>query len=291
MLQICIFVTALQAPIPATVQNFNMYSMKAITLFAACLLMMAACAPKNQKTAACDEQPTTITWIEDKPGGNLQPHALYPEVPDSLWNALGLQEGVPSGMNCLLLQTEGKNILLDAGLGAPFSQLLPKLKELKVKPEELELIYITHLHPDHIGGLLKEGQVTFPKAHLYVNRVEAEAWQAMEGDHTQLAKSVLEAYKERLHLFEAGDTLEGGVLSIAAYGHTPGHTLFQKDSLLIIADLIHGAALQLEHPEYCPSYDMDADAARQSRQRILNYARENHLTIYGMHLPAPGFVK
>ena len=189
---------------------------------------------------------------------------LYPEVPDSLWAALGLEKGVPSSMSCLLLQTEGKTILLDAGLGAPFSQLLPKLKEKGVAPEEFKLIYITHLHPDNIGGLLKEGKVVFPNAEVYV---------------------------KHLHMFEAGDTLEGGVKSIAAYGHTPGHTVFQKDSILVIADLIHGAALQLEHPEYCPTYDMDKEAARESRLRILKYARENNLTMYGMHLPNPGYIK
>lgn len=113
----------------------------------------------------------------------------------------------------------------------------------------------------------------------------------MKSDNANLAKAVLDAYKDRLHLFEAGDTLEGGVKSIAAYGHTPGHTVFQKDSILVIADLIHGVALQLKHPEYCPSYDMDPDAARQSRLRILKYARENNLTMYGMHLPAPGYTK
>ena len=56
----------------------------------------------------------------------------------------------------------------------------------------------------------------------------------------------------------------------------------------MIGDLMHGAALQLEHPEYCPLYDMDAETARESRLRILSYARENRLTMYGMHLPHPG---
>lgn len=263
--------------------------MKKSILFAASLLILAACAQKNQKSDI-NHEPTTITWIEDKPGGNMQPNQLYPEVPDSVWQSLGLQEGIPSSMSCLLLHTEGKTILLDSGLGAPFSQLPSKLKELGVKPEELQLIYITHLHPDHIGGLLKEGQVAFPQAHLYVNRIEAEAWRAMEGDKGLLAKRVLDAYQDRLRLFEAGDTLEGGVRTIAAYGHTPGHTLFQKDSILVIADLIHGAALQLKYPEYGPTYDMDADTARSSRLRILEYARENHLIMYGMHLPAPGYI-
>ena len=265
--------------------------MKKMFAIAAGLLMLTACAQKNQKEGAAQQEPITITWIEDKPGPALQPHTLYPEVPDSLWNALGLQEGVPTSMSCFLLRTEGKTILLDDGLGASFSQLLPRLKELGVNPEELRLIYLTHLHSDHIGGLLKDGQPAFPKAEVYVNRVEAEAWMAMEGDRSQLAKSVLEAYKISLRLFEAGDTLEGGVVSLAAYGHTPGHTVFQKDSILVIADLIHGAALQLEHPEYGPAYDMDADAARASRLRLLEYARKNHLTMYGMHLPAPGSVK
>ena len=265
--------------------------MKKMFAIAAGLLVLTACAQKNQKEGVARQEPTTITWIEDKPEPALQPHTLYPEVPDSLWNALGLQEGVPTSMSCFLLRTEGKTILLDAGLGAPFSQLLPRLKELGVNPEELQFVYLTHLHPDHIGGLLKEGEVAFPKAEVYVNRVEAEAWLDMEGDRSQLAKSVLEAYKSRLHLFEAGDTLEGGVVSLAAYGHTPGHTVFQKDSILVIADLIHGVALQLEHPEYDPTYDMDADAARASRIRLLEYARKNHLTMYGMHLPAPGFVQ
>lgn len=262
--------------------------MKKYFAFVSGLLLLTACAQKVGQKTVVDGEATVITWIEDKPEPTLQPHNLYPDVPDSLWIALGLQEGVPSSMSCFLLQTEGKNILLDAGLGAPFSQLIPKLTTLDVKPEELQLIYITHFHPDHIGGLLKDGKVVFPNAEVYINRVEAEAWQKMEGNQSVQAKTVLDAYKQHLHLFEAGDTLPGDVITIAAYGHTPGHTVFQKDSMLVIGDLIHGAALQLEYPEYCPLYDMDAETARESRLRILNYARENRLTMYGMHLPHPG---
>jgi glyoxylase-like metal-dependent hydrolase (beta-lactamase superfamily II) len=126
---------------------------------------------------------------------------------------------------------------------------------------------------------------------VYINRIEAEAWKAMPDNRSAQAKKVLEVYKDHLHLFEAGDMLPGGVKSIAAYGHTPGHTAFQKDKILVIGDLMHGAALQLKYPNYNASFDMDKEAAQEARTRLIKLARENGLTMYGMHLPSPGFVK
>lgn len=263
---------------------------KKLLTAAALLLTITSCAQKKSARQPQDE-PARITWIEDKPGPTFQQHSIFPTVPDSLWNALGLQKGVPSSISCFLLKSEGKTILLDTGLGAPFSKLQEELQKAGVKPQELGLIYLTHMHGDHIGGLLKDGKVVFPNAKLFINRKEADAWQAMNSPQSALPKQVLKAYKQQLHLFNAGDTLEGGVVTIAAYGHTPGHTVFQKDSILVIGDLIHGAALQLKHPSYCPTFDMDPKAATEARLRILKYAREHRLTMYGMHLPAPGFIK
>lgn len=258
--------------------------MKKILYLAVASFLIMSCTQTTKEPAETSE-PTTITWIEDKPGPTLQEHKIFPTVPDSLWEALGLQEGVPSSMSCFLLRTEGKTILLDAGLGAPFSQLIPKLNEEGVNPDSLKLIYITHMHPDHIGGLLKDGAKVFTNAEIWINRVEAEAWKAMDDDNAALPKAVLEAYKDNIKLFEAGDTLAGGVSTIDAYGHTPGHTVFQKDSILVIADLMHGAALQMKHPEYCPFFDMNPEEATASRKRILEYAKKNNLTMYGMHIP------
>lgn len=261
---------------------------KSIALVLASLLLMSWTS--ISKASAETSEPTTITWIEDKPGPTVQEHKIFPTVPDALWEALGLQEGVPSSMSCFLLRTEGQTILLDAGLGASFSQLIPKLREEGVNPDSLKLIYITHMHPDHIGGLLDGGTKVFPNAELWINRVEAEAWQAINDDNAKLPKAVLEIYKNNIRLFEAGDTLPGCVGTIAAYGHTPGHTVFLKDSILVIADLMHGAALQLKHPEYCPFFDMNPQEATASRKRILEYARKNNLIMYGMHIPG-GVVK
>lgn len=256
--------------------------MKKIFTLAFASLMMMACTSKTTVST------TSLLWIEDKPEQVFHSHDVFPSVPDSLWEALGLQEGVPSSISCLLLGVDDEKILIDAGLGAPFSQLMQTLEKQGVTSDNLKLIYITHMHADHIGGLLKDGKAVFPNAEVYINRVEAEAWKAMDAEKNAQQMQVLEAYKDHLHLFEAGDVLPCDVKTIAAYGHTPGHTLFQKDDLLVIGDLIHGAALQLEHPEYCPFFDMDPEAAIASRKRILEYARENNLKMYGMHLPAPG---
>lgn len=261
------------------------------------LAAMLICGIAMMTSSKCDRNDPTpsrviqVTWIEDKPGPTLQGHNIFPEVSDSLWEALGLQEGVPSSISCFLMQTEDGQILFDAGLGAPISQLLPKLAEKGIKPEDLKLIYLTHLHPDHIGGLLKDDKVVFPNAEVYVNRLEAEAWMNMPEERSAGARQALEAYKSHLHQFEAGDTLQGGVVSIAAYGHTPGHTIFQKGNVLIIGDLLHGAALQLKHPEFSPFFDMNPEEATATRIRILEYVNENGLTMYGMHLPAPGSIE
>ena len=98
-------------------------------------------------------------------------------------------------------------------------------------------------------------------------------------------------YNEHLHLFQFGDTLVHGVVAIDAVGHTPGHTVFQKENLLVIGDLMHGAALQIPHPEYNASFDMDKEQSAASRVRILKYAKDNNLLMAGMHLPEPAFIK
>ena len=129
-------------------------------------LLLSLMTAMTMLTACAQNESTVITWIEDKPGPTLQEHRIFPSVPDSLWDALNLQKGVPSSISCFLLQTEGKTILLDAGLGAQFSQLQSKLTEIGVNAQELKYIYISHMHPDHIGGLLKDGNVVFPKAEV-----------------------------------------------------------------------------------------------------------------------------
>ena len=188
------------------------------------------------------------------------------------------------------MESNGVRILFDTGLGAPNGQLLQGLEKLDIAPEDIQYIYLTHFHGDHIGGLMRGDTAVFPNATLYASKVEHDAWLAMPAaQHTQVSK-MIECYKGKLHLFEFGDTLPGNVMTINAIGHTPGHTVYRTGQLLIIGDLMHGAALQFPHPEYCAEYDMDKEKAIASQKRILQYAKENHLLMAGMHLPAPAFL-
>ncbi|HJC97236.1 MAG TPA: MBL fold metallo-hydrolase [Candidatus Phocaeicola merdavium] len=154
----------------------------------------------------------------------------------------------------------------------------------------MKYVYLTHFHHDHIGGMLNGDSAVFANAEVYASKAEYDGWMAMDADKKAEVEKLAEAYKNRLHFFEFGDTLPGKVVALKAVGHTPGHTVYQAGKLLIIGDLIHGAALQLRHPEICASFDMNQEEAIQSRTQFLQYAKENGLTLAGMHLPAPAFM-
>lgn len=252
-------------------------------------------ASMDSTNMACDGLKTLqldgvkVTWIQYNVKERLMERTLFADASDELIDSLKLADGIPSSMSTFLVETDGVRILFDTGMGAPDSRLLSGLASLGVTPADIKYLYLTHFHGDHIGGMMKGDSIVFPNAEVYASEVEYDAWLKMPSDRNAQVVKTMNAYKDRLHLFEFGETLPGNVVTMNAEGHTPGHTVYQAGKLLVIADLIHGAALQLEHPEICAAYDMDKDAAVKSRKHFLRYAKENGLTMAGMHLPPPGF--
>ncbi|MBM6882799.1 MBL fold metallo-hydrolase [Bacteroides caecigallinarum] len=232
-----------------------------------------------------------VTWIRDNANDRIMPLSLFPDATKAQIDSLSLQDGVPASVSTFLVEKDGKRILFDAGMGAPDSKLPEGLKALNINPSEIDYLYITHFHGDHIGGMMKEGVPVFPNAQVYVSKVEYDAWMKMPADKKSQVENTMKAYKDRLHLFAFGDTLPCDVVAMEAAGHTPGHTVFRTGNLLVIGDLMHGAALQLKYPEICATYDMDKSGAVKSRKHYVQYARENGLVIAGMHLPVPAFMK
>lgn len=254
--------------------------LKGFIVYAVIIAMVSGCASKGAQTE--------IYPVQDNPVPRLMPRALFADAPDSLFEALGLNEGIPSSVCAFLVRTEGKQILFDAADGAEDSRLMPVLDSLGTSPEDIDFILITHLHGDHIGGLLNGNAPAFPEAVIYVNKIEYDAWMAMDEAQTGLLRLIADAYDGRMVTFlPEEDLLPCGVKAVAAYGHTPGHTVYIIDGILIAGDIMHGVALQREHPEICARFDMDKDAAVNSRKAVLQMASENNMKVYGMHFPDP----
>ena len=273
-------------------------------------MLVAACSDtKTAKETATAENATqvagtktltlsngaSVTWIQDNDGEKLNPRSLFSDASDSLYNILNMPEGISASVSTFLVKVDGKYILFDAGLGAFGGQLQKRLAALGVNPDSIGLIYLTHFHVDHISGLVAKNDAgndtkSFKNAAVYAGKVEYDAWMN-DIPKNDLQKNIMALYKDSLHLFAFGDTLPHGVLAMDAVGHTPGHTAFQLANLLIVGDLMHGYALQKDHPEINSNYDMDKPKSAESRKRIMQYARDNKLLMAGMHLPPPGFVE
>ncbi len=263
----------------------------------------------DAKASTADEKPAAVagtktvslangakvTWIQDNEGEKLMPRDLFSDASDSLYASLNMPAGIPASVSTFLVQVDGTYILFDAGLGAFGGQLMNRLAALGVNPDSIGLVYLTHFHMDHIAGLVSKDSAgadvkVFRNAAVYAGKVEYDAWMN-DIPKNDMQKNVMALYKDSLHLFAFGDTLPHGVHAMDAVGHTPGHTAFQLANLLIVGDLMHGYALQKDHPEINSNYDMDKEKSIESRKRIMQYARDNKLTMAGMHLPPPGFAE
>ena len=187
---------------------------------------------------ACSERTLNVEIIpiQDNVNPRLMPRALFSEAPDSLFESLGLQDGIPASVCAFLAKADGKNILFDAANGAPDSRLMHVLDSCGVVPGAVDYIFITHLHGDHIGGLMKDGVASFPNAELYINKVEYDAWMAMGEGQSASLKTISQAYTDRLKTFTITDELPCGVEAIEAYGHTPGHTVYKIGNALIVGE-------------------------------------------------------
>lgn len=252
----------------------------------------ASATDETEAVFACTDSVTTecdgvkLTQIRDNAQERLMQLSLFGELPQTLIDSLNIGQGVPASVSAFLLEIDGKRILFDTGMGAPDSRLLTNLSAAGVTPADIDYLYLTHFHGDHIGGMMKGDTVVFPKAEVYAAQQEYDAWMQMPDDKKTQVAATMEAYKDRLHLVAYGDTLPCGVVALNCVGHTPGHTAYRAGKFLIVGDLVHGAALQLAHPEICAAYDMDPQSAIKQRRYYLDYARQNHLLLAGMHQPA-----
>lgn len=257
------------------------------TLLPALLAVMTSCGT--------DQQEVKIYPIQD----NLQPRTMARALftaSDELIASLGLEEGVPASVCSFLVETDGVQVLFDAANGAQDSQLMPVLNSLEVAPDDIDYVFITHLHGDHFGGLAAKSadgndKAAFPNAVVMIPQNEYDAWMSLPEDQTARLKAVLALYGERVKTFGETEELPCGIKAIPAAGHTAGHTAYRIADMLIAGDVMHGVALQLQNPDVCARFDADHENAVKTRRYLINLAKEQGLTMYGMHFPAPHYLK
>jgi glyoxylase-like metal-dependent hydrolase (beta-lactamase superfamily II) len=218
-----------------------------------------------------------------------------------------LKEPVEFSVNAFLINTGTKLVLIDTGTGPSYGptvgKLLSSLQAAGYRPEQIDEIYITHMHGDHIGGLTgKDGKAVFPNAIVRAGKGDADLWLSeakmnAAGADKESFRAAMAAFKPYIAAkhFQpiAGDAeLVPGIRAIGAPGHTPGHTLYlvsSKDqNLLLWGDLMHVAAAQFPNPAVTIQFDSDSKAAAASRQKVFAEAAAKGYMIGGAHLSFPG---
>jgi len=218
-----------------------------------------------------------------------------------------LSDPLETSVNAYLINTGSKLVLVDTGAGSLFGPTLGKLvanlKASGYQPDEVDEVYITHLHPDHVGGLMAGDSMAFPKAIVRADRHDADYWlnkaaiaTARESDRPffEGAMKSLKPYSAagRFKTFDGNTQLVPGISAVPARGHTLGHTTYVVESkgqkLLLWGDLIHVAAVQFADPSITIEFDTDPRAAAIQRKKAFADAAKQGYWVAGAHLPFPG---
>ena len=218
-------------------------------------------------------------------------------------------QGLPVeiSVNGFLVNTGTKLILIDTGTGGysgPTSgTLLANLKAAGYRPDQVDDIFITHMHGDHMGGLTHEGVAVFPKAIVHAGKADIDHFLSQAAMDKAPANSkggftsAMDAFKPyqasgRLQEIAADAEIVPGVRSWATPGHTPGHTSYIVESkgakMIVTGDLIHVAAVQFDDPTVTIAFDSDGQAAEAARLKVFAQAAKDRTLIAAAHLPFPG---
>lgn len=232
------------------------------------------------------------------------------EAIDKVLDQVGLGDGkMPAPVSAFLLQSSEKTILIDTGMGAidmlgpGYGQMANALQAKGVGPADVDQVIITHMHPDHVGGLITaERTSVFPNAEVMISEVDSTFWNnpehmAKAPDEAkgifQFAQMVHKVYGDQITLVQDGKEITKGITLQSAAGHTPGHSVLKIDggerSILMVADLFHSADLHPALPDIGFGFDIDSTQAAETRKKLFDQVSTDKTVIAGSHAHFPGF--
>jgi glyoxylase-like metal-dependent hydrolase (beta-lactamase superfamily II) len=204
-----------------------------------------------------------------------------------------------------LVNTGRQLILVDAGAGTwwhaeALGRLAGSLRSAGYTPEEVDLVLVTHLHADHVGGLTtQDGKRVFPNAEVYVAKTENDFWLSPEiaakapkdaQPFFQGAQAIAAPYIKagKWHTFSGAESIVDGMQVVPLPSHTPGHTGYEFSSkgqkILFWGDIVHAVRVQLQHPEVTAIFDIDPTAAAATRRQLLPKLAREDILIAAPHM-------
>ena len=218
-----------------------------------------------------------------------------------------LKAPVETSVNGYLINTGTKLVLIDSGAAGLFGPTLGKLaanlKAAGYSAEQVDEVYITHLHPDHVGGLMVDGKMAFPNAVIRADKHDSDFW--LSEDNMKKAPKDVQGFfqgamasltpyvkADKFKSFEGNTDLAPGIKAIASHGHTPGHAIYAIESkgqkLVLWGDLMHVAAVQFPNPSVTIAFDVDSKAAAAQRKKAYADAAKGGYIVGSAHLSFPG---
>jgi glyoxylase-like metal-dependent hydrolase (beta-lactamase superfamily II) len=232
-------------------------------------------------------------------------NAPFADVERALDLAFMPHDKLATPFTTLIVNTGKRLVLIDTGTGgqiAPSAGVLrDNLAVAGIDPKAVDAIVISHFHPDHINGIKdKDNNLIFPNAEIMVPAPEWAYWtddanlNAASADDKLTFRNQRRIFSDiakQVTQFQPGKDIAPGIETIAAAGHTPGHTVFAihsgDQSLLVLSDTAQHPAVFARHPDWQAAFDIDGAAAVATRKKIFDRAAADRMLVTGYHFPFP----
>lgn len=212
------------------------------------------------------------------------------------------------GFTVTIVNTGEQVILFDSGNGAGrrpnAGHLLSMLGDAGLSAGDIDVVAITHFHPDHIGGLMEDGAPAFPNASYVIGQAEYDFWSPPEKAEAEatarvgkLVQSNVVPLADKARFIQPGDAVVSGIEAVKSFGHTPGHLCYHVESggerLMVTGDVANHYVMSLQKPDWHVRFDMDKEGAVAARKEIFGMIAADRIPFLGYHMPAPavGYVE